>query len=457
MASFEQLLKRQQAWFQTGESRGYAFRMAQLRKLKQAVVEREAAIITALRADLNKSEHEAYTLEIGPFYTEINFAMKHLKKWMKPKRVKTPSTHLGSRGYVMPEPLGSSLIIAPWNYPFNLTLVPLIGAIAAGNTAVLKPSELSQATTSLIAAIVADSFKPEYIAVVEGGVEASRALLEQPFDHIFFTGGVEVGKSVMAAAAKHLTPVTLELGGKSPCIVHHDASIALAARRIAFGKFLNSGQTCLAPDYLLVHHSVKDELLAAIHQSVTAFYGEAPLEHPDYGAIVTRRHYDRLRAFLADGTAAIGGGTDDKKLRIAPTLLEDVAWDSPIMQEEIFGPILPVFTYDDPREVVAIVNARPKPLALYIFSKDQAVQQLFTGNISFGGGCINDTLLHIGTPYLPFGGVGHSGTGSYHGEQSFRTFSHMKSMLKQTTAFDFPFRYPSAKNGLKFIRMLMKP
>ncbi|RAP74637.1 aldehyde dehydrogenase [Paenibacillus montanisoli] len=457
MANVHQLLERQQAWFRTGESRSYAFRLTQLKKLKQAVAEREAAILAALRADLNKSEHEAYTLEIGPFYTEINFAIKHLRAWMKPKRVRTPMTHLGSRSTIMPEPLGSVLIISPWNYPFNLTLTPLIGAIAAGNTAILKPSELSPAISGVLESLAAESFQPEYITVVQGGAETSRELVGLPFDHIFYTGGTAVGKLVMAAAAPNLTPVTLELGGKSPCIVHHDASIALAARRIAFGKFLNSGQTCVAPDYLLVHRSVKGALLEAIGQAVTSFYGEEPLKHPDYGRIASRRHYERLKSFLQDGKAVIGGGSDDESLRIAPTILEDVAWSSPVMQEEIFGPILPVFTYEDPQEAIALVNARPRPLALYVFSQNEAVQRQFTSSISFGGGCINDTMLHLGSPYLPFGGVGQSGIGSYHGEYSFRTFSHMKSVLKQTTAFDFPFRYPSFKNGIKIIRMLMKP
>ncbi|WP_308639944.1 aldehyde dehydrogenase [Paenibacillus silvisoli] len=457
MVRVQELLERQQTWFQTGESRSYAYRLTQLKKLKQAVVEREAAILEALRSDLGKSEHEAYTLEIGPFYAEINFAIKHLRRWMKPKRVKTPMTHLGSRSWIMPEPLGSVLIVSPWNYPFNLTLTPLIGAIAAGNTAIIKPSELSVATAGIIEALISENFPPAFIAVVQGGADTSRELVALPFDHIFYTGGTEVGKLVMAAAAQHLTPVTLELGGKSPCIVHHDASIALAAKRIAFGKFLNSGQTCVAPDYLLVHRSVKDALLEALAQAVASFYGDEPLKHPDYGRIASRRHYDRLKSFLQDGKAAFGGGSDDEALRIAPTVLEDVAWSSPVMQEEIFGPILPVFAYEDLQEAIALVNARPKPLALYVFSRSEAVQRRLTSSLSFGGGCINDTMLHLGSPYLPFGGVGQSGTGSYHGEQSFLTFSHRKSVLKQTTAFDFPFRYPSFKNGVKIIRMLMKP
>lgn len=452
-----ELLALQQHYFQSGVTRSVEFRMAQLKKLRHAIVEREASILEALRADLNKSEMEAYAFEIGLVYKEITFMLKHLKRWSKPRKVKTALTHIGSRSYIVPEPLGAVLIIAPWNYPFQLAMSPLVGAIAAGNTVVLKPSELAPAVSAILASILRDTFDRSYLAVVEGGADASRELLELPFDKIFFTGSVRVGKIVMEAAAKHLTPVTLELGGKSPCIVHDDASLPLAAKRIAFGKFINAGQTCIAPDYLLVQRKVKNELVAAIREAVVSMYGDDPLQNPDYCKIVSPAHYERLREFLTDGTAVAGGRSDEQTLRIEPTVLEHVTWEMPVMKEEIFGPILPVVTYDEIQEAIAIVNARPKPLALYVFTQNPSLQKLVTERIPFGGGCINDTLMHLGTPYLPFGGVGESGMGSYHGENSFHTFSHMKSVLKQTTKFDFAFRYPSSKYGLAIIRKLLKP
>ncbi|MCM3627891.1 aldehyde dehydrogenase [Paenibacillus glycanilyticus] len=450
------LLEKQQVYYRTGATRSLEFRLAQLAKLRQAIVEREDAIMLALREDLNRSEQEAFMLEIGLVLKEISFVRKRLKRWMKPAKVKTALTHAGSKGYIVPEPLGTALIIAPWNYPFQLAAAPLVGAIAAGNTAVLKPSELSPAVSSILSSLIQDTFDPSYIAVMEGGVEVSRELLNLPFDKIFFTGSVNVGKQVMAAAAKHLTPVTLELGGKSPAIVHHDANLKLAARRLAFGKFINAGQTCIAPDYVLVHRSAEGEFVEQMRKAVAKFYGAEPLTHPDYGRIISERHFSRLAGFLRDGEAVIGGRADELALRIEPTVLTVVDWSMPIMQEEIFGPILPVLVYDELQEAIDLINARPKPLALYLFSENPAIQKRVTEAVPFGGGCINDTLMHLATPYLPFGGVGESGTGAYHGEYSFKTFSHMKSVLKQTTKFDFAFRYPSAKGGLSIIRRLMK-
>ncbi len=455
--AISQLMEEQKKYYHTGATRGLNFRLTQLTKLKQAIVDRESEIIQALRTDLNKSEKEAYAFEISIVYQEIAHVIKHLKRWMKPKKVKTPMTHSGSRSYMIPEPLGAALIIAPWNYPFMLAFDPLVGAIAAGNTVVLKPSELAPAVSAVMTSILRAAFEPQYITVVEGGVEESTLLLEQPFDKIFFTGSVAVGKVVMKAAAKHLTRVTLELGGKSPCIVHHDAQLKLAAQRIAFGKFSNAGQTCVAPDYLLVHRSVKDNLLAYLQEAIQSFYGDKPLLSPEYGKIISQRHYERLRHFLKDGKVAIGGGSNDLTRQIEPTVLEAITWDMPVMQEEIFGPILPVLTYDNLDEVVGLIQARPKPLALYVFSEDKKVQDATLEHISFGGGCVNDTLMHFGSTHLPVGGVGESGMGSYHGEMSFHIFSHMKSILKQTTRFDIPFRYPSSKIGLKIIRRLTKP
>lgn len=455
--ALSQLMDQQKRYYLTGATRGLDFRLAQLKKLKQAIVERESDIIQALRTDLNKGEKEAYAFEISIVYQEIAHAMKHLKRWMKPKKVKTPMTHSGSRSYIIPEPLGAALIIAPWNYPFMLAFDPLVGAIAAGNTVVLKPSELAPAVSAVMSSILRAAFEPHYIAIVEGGVEESHALLELPFDKIFFTGSVAVGKIVMEAAAKHLARITLELGGKSPCIVHDDAQLKLAAQRIAFGKFSNAGQTCVAPDYLLVHRSVKSKLLAYLQEAIVSFYGSKPLQSPDYGKIISRRHYERLRHFMKEGKVVMGGLANDLSLQIEPTVLEDITWEMTVMQEEIFGPILPVLTYDSLEEVIGLIQARPKPLALYVFSEDKKVQDTLLERISFGGGCVNDTLMHFGSTHLPVGGVGESGMGSYHGEMSFHIFSHMKSILKQTTKFDIPFRYPSSQLGLKIIRRLTKP
>ncbi|MFD2671881.1 aldehyde dehydrogenase [Marinicrinis sediminis] len=451
-----QLVARQKDYFNQQHTKSIAFRITQLQRLKHGIKQYEQKIIQALHQDLHKSEFEAYTTEIGILYEEINFTLKHLKKWARPKRVKTSLTHIGSKGKVIPEPYGTVLIIAPWNYPFQLALSPLVGAIAAGNTAIVKPSELTPHISHIMTELLSELYPETYIAVIEGGVQTSQHLLSQDVDYIFFTGSVGVGKLVMEAASRRLTPVTLELGGKSPCIVHEDADIELAAKRIVFGKFTNAGQTCIAPDYLFVHHTIKDRLIAAMKDVLHTFYGEHPLQHPDYGKIVNERHFNRLAAYVKDGAPILGGEMDRSTLKMEPTLLDQVTWDQPVMQEEIFGPVFPVLTYERIEDVVTAVNARPKPLALYLFTTSSAVEETITDRISFGGGCINDTLMHIATPHLPFGGVGESGIGSYHGESSFETFSHYKSMLRQTNKFDFSFRYPSAKHGLKIIRWLLK-
>ncbi|CAM3046464.1 aldehyde dehydrogenase [Paenibacillus sediminis] len=454
--SISKLVQEQKLYFHSGATRTIGFRLEQLAKLRDAIISREAEIMNSLRKDLNKSEMEAYSTEVGFVLSEIKHVMRHLRKWSKPQRAKTAIIHFGAKGKIIPEPYGVALIISPWNYPFQLAIAPLIGAIAAGNTAILKPSELTKAVSSLLSSLLSDIYPSNYVAVVEGGVEESQELLNQPVDKIFFTGSVNVGKIVMEAASKRLVPVTLELGGKSPCIVHKDASLELAAKRIVFGKYTNAGQTCIAPDYLLVHRSVKDELLALMKKVIHEFYGSEPVKSPNYAKIVSPKHYSRLISFLQEGHIVIGGQVDPSRSTIEPTVIDDITWNSAVMQEEIFGPILPVIEYEDISEVIQAVNARPKPLALYLFSNESAVQELIMESISFGGGCINDTLMHIASPYLPFGGVGESGMGSYHGESSFNTFSHMKSVLKQTNAFDFSFRYPSAKNGLSIIRKVLK-
>ncbi|MBM7605909.1 aldehyde dehydrogenase (NAD+) [Metabacillus crassostreae] len=454
--SVEKHVKLQKQYFKAGKTRSKEFRVNMLQTLEKQIRKHEANISQALKLDLNKSETEAYVTEIGFLLEEIRFTIKHIDKWMKPKKVKTAKTHIGSKGYTIAEPYGVTLIIAPWNYPFQLQIAPLIGAIAAGNTAILKPSELTPNTSNLISSIINEVFDPAYIAVLEGGVETTTHLLDQRFDYIFFTGSVSVGKVVMEAAAKRLIPITLELGGKSPCIIDESANLELAVKRVAFGKFINAGQTCIAPDYLFVHKKVKDTFVSECKKVIHEFYGENPLENEQFAKIVNERHFNRIKSYLSHGEVLHGGNVDEKLHKIEPTLIVPKEMSSALMTEEIFGPILPIIEYEDIQEVIDFVTDRPKPLALYLFTKNDHIEKQVTETISFGGGCINDTLMHIATPYLPFGGVGESGIGDYHGESSFQTFSHMKSILKQTTLFDFSFRYPNAKNGLATLRKLMK-
>ncbi|QMV44941.1 aldehyde dehydrogenase [Cohnella cholangitidis] len=456
-ASLDAIIGSQKQYYRTGETRPVAFRKEQLMKLRNAIQRFEPDILAALKQDLNKSEQEAYATEIGIVLTEIRMALRHVRRWAKPSKVRTPLALFGASSRIMPEPLGTTLIMGPWNYPFQLLLVPMVAAIAAGNTMVLKPSEMAPATSGLLARLIRETFPQRYAAVVEGGLDASTELLKQPFDHIFFTGSPPVGRVVMEAAAKQLIPVTLELGGKSPCIVHKDANIELAARRIVFGKLTNAGQTCVAPDYLLVHKEVKAKLLSRMVKAIEEFYGREPIQDPEYGKIVNERHFRRLLGYLNDDVRiTYGGQVDEAGCKLAPTLLEGVTLDSKAMQEEIFGPILPVLEYENTEEALATVRVHPKPLALYVFSESSGFQREIVDNLAFGGGCINDTIVHLATPYLPFGGVGTSGIGSYHGEFGFRAFSHYKSILKQSNRFDIPFRYPKSKWGLRVIRKMLR-
>ncbi|MBM7702189.1 aldehyde dehydrogenase [Metabacillus iocasae] len=450
------IVEKQKHYFHEGQTRDVKKRIEGLETLRKMVKDHEQEILEAMKTDLNKSEVEAYTTEIGVLLEEIRFTLKHIHKWVKTKKVKTALTHVGSKGYVVPEPYGVTLVIAPWNYPLNLALSPVVGALAAGNTVVLKPSELTPNVSRLLEKMLAKAFDPSLITVVEGSVETSEILLKQKFDYIFFTGSVNVGKIVMQEAAKQLIPVTLELGGKSPCIVHEDANIELAAKRIMFGKGINAGQTCVAPDYLFVHKNVKSALIDQLQKVIHEFYGEYPEQSDRYGRIVSKRHFERLRSFLQDGEIVVGGQVNEDEWKLSPTILDHVNEDAPVMQEEIFGPILPLMEYDELSEVIQFVNNRPKPLALYLFTESDEVQQQIVNNISYGGGCINDTLMHLATPYLPFGGVGESGVGQYHGESSFQTFSHYKSVLKQTTKFDMSFRYPSEKQNIAIIKKLLR-
>ncbi len=448
------IVRQQREFFATGQTKPLQFRLEQLQRLKQAIIDRQEAILEAAKADLGRPAFEAY-FEIATL-AELDKALKQLKRWLRPQKVRVGVDQFPGSAWIQPEPLGVVLIIGPWNYPFQLMMSPLVGAIAAGNCAILKPSEHAPHTSKVVADIIAAAFTSNYVAVIEGEVEVSQRLLEEKFDHIFFTGGTEVGRIVMQAAAKSLTPVTLELGGKSPCIVDADVKLDVAARRIAWGKFINAGQTCIAPDYLLVDRRIKDNLIEQLKLTIATFFGETPSQSPDFARIVHQRHFDRLQGFLSCGDVAIGGDSDRERRFIAPTVLDNVCWDDAVMQEEIFGPIVPVLAYDTLDEVIARINERPKPLALYVFSNSSMVQNKVLQSTSSGGVCINDTVMHVGVDELPFGGVGDSGIGVYHGKHSFDTFSHYKSVLKKGLWLDLKWRYaPYTEAGLKQIRRLV--
>jgi aldehyde dehydrogenase (NAD+) len=453
-SSIPALVQQQREFFRTEQTQAISFRLEQLAKLKQAIIDRQEAILQAAKADLGRPAFEAY-FEIATL-GEINLALKNLKNWVKPQRVKSPIDQFPARAWIQPDPLGVVLIIGPWNYPFQLMMSPLVGAIAAGNCALLKPSEHAPHTSRVVAEMIADTFDPSYIAVTEGDASISQQLLAEKFDHIFFTGGTAIGRIVMAAAAQHLTPVTLELGGKSPCIVDSDIHLDHAAKRIAWGKLINAGQVCIAPDYLLVQRQIKTDLVNRIQHYIQEFYGEDPAQSPDYGRIIHRRHFDRLIAFLDRGKIIFGGDYHPQERYLAPTLIDGVTWDDPVMQEEIFGPILPILTYETLEDAIAQVNARPKPLALYFFSRDRQKQARVLQATSSGGVCLNDTVMHIGVNALPFGGVGESGIGSYHGKASFNTFSHFKSVLRREFWLDLDWRYaPYTAQKLKQIKRIV--
>lgn len=447
-------VQQQRTFFNTGQTKPVAFRLEQLKRLKQAIIDRQEAILQAARADLGRPAFEAY-FEIATL-AEINLALKHLKTWVKPQRVATSIDQFPASAWVQPEPLGVVLIIGPWNYPFQLMMSPLIGAIAAGNCALLKPSEQAPHTANVIAEIVQATFDPNYVAVVEGDASVSQQLLAEKFDHIFFTGGTSIGKIVMTAAAQHLTPVTLELGGKSPCIVDADVRLDYTAKRIVWGKLINAGQTCIAPDYLLVDRRIKSALIEQMKQWIERFYGADPATSPDYGRIINSHHFNRLTGLLKDQTPIVGGQFDPETRYIAPTVLDNVTWDDPIMQEEIFGPILPILTYDDLNTAIAQINSHPKPLALYLFSNNEQTQNHVLQSTSSGGACLNDTVMQVGVLGLPFGGVGESGMGRYHGKASFDTFSHQKSVLKRSLWLDLGWRYaPYKPEKLKQIKRIV--
>ncbi len=453
---FGPLIARQRSFFQTGTAASEGFRRGRLEALRDALIRREADFLAALHADLRKSPQEAYAAEIGHVLGEIRHALQNLRSWMRPERRRAPFFAWPSRAELRSEPYGVALIIGPWNYPLQLLLAPLVGAIAGGNTAVLKPSEFAPHTAAAVAAMIAETFDEEYIAVVEGAQDCAEALLREKFDTIFFTGSTGTGRVVMSAAARHLTPVTLELGGKCPCIVAADAPIEMTARRIVWGKFMNGGQTCVAPDHLWVDRRVAPGLLDALRKAIRDFYGDDPQRSPDYGRIIHRRHFDRLHAMLNDGHIAHGGGADKDDLYLEPTILTDVAEDSAAMGGEIFGPILPVIEYDDIDDVLTTLRGQPTPLALYLFTADCALQNRVLAETRSGGVCINDTISHIIGRDLPFGGVGESGMGSYHGRASFECFTHQRAVLRRSLRIDPAFRYPPPRVSLATLKRLMR-
>ena len=452
-----QLVAAQRRFFASGQTLALNFRRKSLLTLKQSILAHEGDINAALMQDLGKSASETYMCETGMTLSELSYMLRHLKSFAKKRRVSTPVAQFPARSFTVREPYGVALIMAPWNYPFMLLMEPLIGALAAGNCCILKPSAYAPATSKLMGRIIAECFPSEYVALVEGGRAENQALLHQRFDYIFFTGGVTVGREVMRTASEHLTPVTLELGGKSPCIVDQTANLRVAARRLAFGKLLNCGQTCVAPDYLLIDRRVKDAFLPLLEQEIERMVGKNALTCDSYVHMVNRKHFDRVRALIDPDKVVFGGQADEQSLRIQPTILDRVTPDDPVMQEEIFGPVLPVLAYDSIDEALAFVNSREHPLALYLFSEDKTLQKRVLNTVPFGGGCINDTIVHLATSRMGFGGVGHSGMGSYHGKKSFDTFSHEKSILQKSTRIDTPVRYmPYSKLANRLMHIFMR-
>lgn len=452
-----QKLHAQRSYFDSGTTKEITFRKAQLRKLKEAVVAHEEQIFAALHKDLKKSREECWITENGFFLSELNYAIANVEKWAKPKRVKTNLANLPSQSYIMPEPLGVALIISPWNYPFQLLLTPLVGAIAAGNCVVLKPSEFAPATAAVIKKIISETFEEQYILLIEGdGAEVIPSMMEHfIFDHVFYTGSTFVGQKIYELAAKNLVPVTLELGGKTPCVVEADADIKIAAKRIAFPKFSNCGQMCVSPDYVLVHESKKEELVAELKNAIQQFFKGSPQQSEDYGRIINEKQFNRLIKYIADGKLLLGGKYDKADLFIEPTILDGVSLDSNMMKEEIFGPILPVLTFQNREEALHIIAKNKNPLAFYIFSGSRRNADEWIKAVPSGGSCVNNAALHLTNHNLPFGGRGFSGTGAYHGKKSFDTFSHQKAVLKTPTWIDPYIKYPPYKGRLGILKKLI--
>lgn len=451
------VVKNQIDFFAQGKTFDVSYRIATLKKLKQAIIKHQREIYDALKADLGKSETESYMCEVGLVLSELSYQIKHIKKWSKPKRKKMSLPNFHSKSFIVQEPMGVTLVMSPWNYPILLTLDPVIGAVGAGNCCVVKPSAYSPKTSSVIKKIISDVFEPGHVTVIEGGREQNTQLLNQRFDYIFFTGSVNVGKLVMEKASSNLTPVTLELGGKSPCIIDRDTNLKLAAKRIVFGKYLNCGQTCVAPDYIFVPRDKKSEFIKYVKEEIISQFGEKPLDNENYGKIINAKHYERLMGLIDNSKVVIGGKGDKDSCRIEPTVLDNVTAKDAVMQEEIFGPIMPILEYEKIDQVENFIKEREKPLALYLFTDNKQTEDRLLKYVSFGGGCINDVVVHLSTEQLAFGGVGYSGMGSYHGRKSFDTFSHEKSIMKKYNWIDLPMRYqPYTKDKLNLIKKFLK-
>ncbi len=455
MKQIPEVLKSQQQFFQTGKTKELVYRKQMLKKLLQAIEKKEEKICDALYADFKKPRFEAIATETALVIKELKTTIKNLKKWSKPERVPASILNFPSRDYIYSQPYGTVLIISPWNYPFQLALSPLIGAIAAGNTAVLKPSEHAPNTNNVLEEIIKKVFKPEYVEMITGGKEVSKELLYHKWDYVFFTGSVQVGRIVARAIAEHLTPSTLELGGKNPTIVDETAKIKLAARRIAFGKFINAGQTCIAPDYVLVHEKIKEPFVQALKSEIQRFYGVVPKNSKDFARIINREHFERLTDLIDSEKVIIGGENDPDELYISPTVILNPSLSSEVMQDEIFGPVLPILVYQTESDIEVVLKRFPNPLAIYIFSENNAFSKKIINTYSFGGGTINDTLVHFVNNKLPFGGVGNSGMGAYHGKFSFDMFSHKKSITKRATWLDLSLRYAPYKDKIKWLKRLI--
>lgn len=448
-------VEQQHRYFRKGATKDLPFRLEQLKKLKKLLKKHEDDILDAINTDFKKPPFESYVSEVGMLYSEIDHIRKHLKNWAKPERVWGSLINFPSLNYIYSQPYGVSLVIGAWNYPILLSLSPVLGSMAAGNCTVIKPSEIARNSSHILAEIINPNFDEGYLKVVEGAADITQKLLDQPLGYIFFTGSARVGKIIMQAAAKQLTPVTLELGGKSPAIIDSTANLPVAARRIVWGKFLNAGQTCVAPDYVYVHQDVKENFLDQLTGEITNFFGSDPRKSTDFARIINQDHFNRLKQFLDNGSLVAGGRTDEHDLYIEPTVLQHISWDDEVMQEEIFGPILPILEFNNLETAINTIRNKPTPLALYLFSENSGVHRKVIEEIPFGGGCINDTVAHLGNLNLPFGGLGPSGMGSYHGKASFDVFSHKKSIMKKSTWLDIPLRYAPYTDNLKWLKKLI--
>lgn len=457
MENIEKLIKSQREFFGTHKTKNVNYRIEKLKMLKQKIKEKENDICNALEKDLGKSKTESYMTEIGMVLEDLSYIIRHTKKWSRKEYHLSPLAQFPSSSFRIAEPYGVTLIISPWNYPFLLTIQPLVGAIAAGNCAIVKPSEYSVYTSKVMKELLEEVFEPEYVSVVLGEKEVAEELLKNKFDYIFYTGSTRVGKIVMESAAKHLTPVTLELGGKSPCIIDENSNVKLAAKRVIFGKLLNCGQTCVAPDYVFVHENIKAEFVECCKEYIEKFLGENGLTNPEYPKMINERQFGRIVELIDEKSVLYGGKYDKKTLKIQPTLLDNKSFDTKVMEEEIFGPILPIIEYKNMDEVVKYINENEKPLALYLFTNSKKLENRILKEVAFGGGCINDTIIHLASSKLGFGGVGYSGIGEYHGKYSFKTFSHYKSIVNKSTLLDLPMRYhPYKKVNEMLVRVFMR-